>query len=217
MDKKFAGILVACIVALGIVFVITNKKTEAPAGSSKNTLSNHVIGDNKKKVSLVEYGDYECPYCKGYESIMEQVRAKYSTDIQFQFRNFPLQQHQNARAGARAAEAAAKQGKFWEMHDKLYAEQDPDGKVGWVASSDPLDQYFVDYAKGLNLDVNKFKDDYSSTAVNDIINADQNEGLRLKVDATPTFFLQGQKLDDAEGTLSYFSKKIDQAIKDASK
>lgn len=212
MDKRFAGILVGIVIALGLVFVFTGKKSEAPSSNNGEAkLSNHIIGENSKKVTLVEYGDYQCPYCGQYQPIVKQVIDKYQADIAFQFRNFPLAQHQNARAAARAAEAAAKQNKFWEMHDLLFEQQ-----KSWETSQAPM-ATFESYANQLSLDMTKFKQDYQSSEVNDIINADYNEGVRLKVDSTPAFFLQGKKLDTPPQDLAGFSKIIDQAIKDANK
>lgn len=213
MDKRFAGILVGIILALGLVFVFTNKKTDAPSsGDGKVQLSNHTLGRNEKNVKLVEYGDYQCPYCGEYHPIIKQVAEKYNAEISFQFRHFPLKNiHQNAQAASRAAEAAAKQGKFWEMHDLLFEQQS-----SWSQSTAAY-SIFEGYAKQLSLDTTKFKQDYQSSEVNDIINADYNEGVRLKVDSTPAFFLQGKRLDNPPQDLAGFSKLIDQAIKDASK
>ncbi len=214
MSKQFVAVLAAIIIALGGIFWFT-RDTSSPStsnnGSSKSSkLSNHVEGANTKKVTLVEYGDYQCPACGAYYPVVKQVVEKYKNDIQFQFRNFPLQQiHQNARAGARAAEAADKQGKFWEMHDLLY-----EGQKTWESTSDPT-KTFEGYAVQLNLDLEKFKQDYQSSEVNDIINADVAEGQRLEVNSTPTFFLQGKKIEDSPRDLDGFSKLIDQAIKDA--
>lgn len=211
MDKRFAGILVACVVVLGIVFVFTNKKSAAPSSGSGSKLSNHIIGENAKGVNLTEYGDFQCPYCGQYYPIVKQVVEKYKADIAFQFRHFPLSQHQNARAAARAAEAAAKQNKFWEMYDMLYQQQS-----SWENSQSPM-TVFESYAQQLSLNMAQFKKDYASSEVNDIINADYAEGVRLGVDSTPSFFLQGKKLDPAPKDVDGFSKVIDQAIKDASK
>jgi protein-disulfide isomerase len=168
------------------------------------------MGDNTKKVTLVEYGDYQCPACGAYYPIVKQITDKYSKDIQFQFRNFPLSQiHQNARAGARAAEAAAKQNKYWEMHDLLYEQQ-----KSWESSTN-VAAIFETYATQLGLNMTKYKADFGSNEVNDIINADYAEGVRLGVDSTPSFFLQGKKIENPQ-SLDAFSKLIDDAIKKAS-
>ncbi len=208
MDKRFAAILVACIAILGIVFFVTQDKSSAPANNSSSAkLSNHTLGNNKKNVSLVEYGDFQCPACASYHPIIKQLIEKYKEDIVFQFRNFPLSQiHQNARAASRAAEAAAKQNKYWEMHDKLYEQQQE-----WESST-AIVSILEGYAKELTLNIDQFKTDYASTEVNDIINADYAEGQKLGVQGTPTFFLQGKKIEDTPRDLDSFGKLIESEI-----
>ena len=104
-----------CVLGLIGIFALTSKKDDgstSKGGNNGAALSNNVIGANKMGVTLVEYGDFQCPACGGYHPIVKELVEKYKDDIQFQFRNFPLQQiHQNARAAARTAEAAGKQGK----------------------------------------------------------------------------------------------------------
>lgn len=227
MDKRFWGILVAiAIVFVGIVWISNSKKANAPANGNTNNsqLSNHVTGQGAKGVTLVEYGDYQCPICGAYYPVVKQVSDKYSKDIYFQFRNFPLtSQHPNAFAGARAAEAAGLQNKYWEMHDGLYIQnityynsqqKDP----SWISSSDPL-SYFTEYAKQLGLNVDQFKKDYASDKVNNVINADLKEAARLNLDGTPSFFLDGKPVQLTNVTdsshrpqLSKFSSLIDAAI-----
>ncbi|MCA9327180.1 thioredoxin domain-containing protein, partial [Candidatus Saccharibacteria bacterium] len=151
----------------------------------------------------------------------------YVSKVQFQFRNLPLTTiHRNAFVGARAAEAADIQGKFWEMHNLLYQKQDPNGQTGWVASQDPLNDYFVGFAEQLKLDVDKFKTDFASTTVNDRINADIAAFKETgEQQATPTFFLNGKKIDNGElleqneagqAVPSYdkFSAMLDKALAD---
>lgn len=224
MDKRFWAVLGAIIIIFVGIIVIQNRKASAPDGSSgsgSSGVTNHVEGKNSKGITLVEYGDYECPVCYLYYSVVKQVAEKYNDQIQFQFRNFPLQQmHPNAFAGARAAEAAALQNKFWEMHDQLYENQDPNGATGWVSSKDPLNQYFAGFAKTLGLNVDQFKKDYASSKVNDAINADAAEGNKLGITGTPTFFLDGKEVklqdlvDGNQPSVDKFSKVIDQAIAD---
>lgn len=199
MSKQFWAIIVIVLVVLGGVFAFTGGKSGNSNGSSnKAQLTNHVEGQGKSGVKLVEYGDYECPVCGIYYPTVKQVVQQYDQQIYFQFRNFPLTSiHPNAFAGARAAEAAGLQGKFWEMHDKLYENQDPNGKSGWVASSDPLGQYFVTFAQQIGLNVDKFKTDFNSDQVNNTVNADLNEANKLGLNGTPTFFLDGKQLDNS--------------------
>ncbi len=213
MSKQFVAIVVACLIALFGIFAVTSKKDSNTntTTNSKATLSNNVTGKNSKKVTLVEYGDFQCPACGQYHPIVKQLVEEYQNDIQFQFRNFPLQTiHPNARAGARAAEAAAKQGKYWEMHNLLYEQQN-----AWTESN-TAKAIFQGYAKQLGLNTAKFDTDFASEEVNGIISADYNEGVKLGINSTPTFFLQGKKIKNP-GTLDEFKKLIDDAIKTASK
>jgi protein-disulfide isomerase len=206
MDKRFWGFLAVVVIVLGGIFFITSdNKANAPSGDVK--VSNHVVGQGTTGVKLVEYGDFQCPACGQYYPVVKQIKEKYGDQITFQFRNFPLFQiHQNAIASSRAAEAAAIQDKFWEMHDLLYENQD-----SWSASSNPQ-QVFESFAKQLGLDTAKFKEDYKSSRVNDQVQADIKEGNRLKVDSTPTFFLDGKKISSPQPTVDAFSKVIDSAI-----
>ncbi len=204
MSKQFFVVIAAVIVGLGAIFWFSNKGPSTPTrGNSNVQPSNHIFGSGKKGVTLLEYGDYQCPACEAYYPVVKQVVNKYQADIFFQFRNFPLTQiHQNAFAGARAAEAAGLQGKYFEMHDLLYDQQST-----WSVSTNPL-TFFQGYAQQLGLDVTKFNSDYSSSAVNDIINADINAGNAIGVNATPTFVLDGQKVDKSPQSLAAFDKLI---------
>jgi protein-disulfide isomerase len=209
MSKQFLGVIAAIIVVfVGVAVFSGNKSNSNSSSSSKGTPTNHVIGKGSTGVTLVEYGDYQCPFCGQYYPILKQVQAEFNDQIKFQFRNFPLQSlHRNAFAGARAAEAADSQGKYWEMHDLLYQNQDPAGASGWVASSSPLNDYFVGFAKQLNLNVDKFKSDYASDKVNGAINADMAAGNKLGITGTPTFYIDGKKVEISQ-SLSEFEKVI---------
>lgn len=213
MSKRFLVILMVCVLGLVGIYLATSKKDDGDNGNSSQTaasLSQNKLGNNSKKVSLVEYGDFQCPACASFHPIIKQVAEKYKEEIEFQFRNFPLSQiHPNARAASRAAEAAGKQNKYWEMHDLLYEQQDQ-----WSSAQNAV-PIFESYANELKLDIEKFKTDYASTEINSIINADFAEGQKLGVDSTPTFFLQGKKLNPAPTSVDEFSKVIDEAIKNS--
>jgi protein-disulfide isomerase len=191
MDRRFLGILGAIIIVFIGIFAISQHSNDNSGGSSNSSnaqVTNHLFGQGKAGVTLIEYGDYECPICEAYYQPLKDMANQYKTQIYFQFRNLPLTAiHQNAFAGARAAEAASLQGKFWEMHDKLYENQN-----SWVSSSSPLD-IFTQYAQQIGLNVNQFKTDYASSKVNDEINADSTAFDKTKQEkATPTFFLDGK-------------------------
>lgn len=210
MTKQFWAVIGLIVVVLIGVFVFTGNKQSGSSGNG--TLTNHVEGKGTTGVTLVEYGDYECPFCGEYFPTVKQVEQEYASLIHFQFRNFPLTTvHPNAFAGARAAEAAALQGKFWEMHDTLYENQDPTGKSGWVASSDPLNKFFVTFANQIGLNVDKFKTDFASDKVNNTVNADLGEANKLGLNATPTFFLDGKQVQIAN-TVQDFEKVLNAEI-----
>jgi len=196
MDKRFLGILAAIIVVFAGIFII-NQNSSSNSSGSKNSSgaqpTSNIQGQNAKNVTLIEYGDYECPVCGSYYAPLKQAVAPLLPDIHFQFRNLPLTAiHQNAFAGSRAAEAAGLQGKYWEMHDLLYENQ-----TQWASASSPQDN-FNQYAQQLKLNIEQFKKDYISSKVNDAINADLAEFSKTGQDkATPTFFINGVYLPNS--------------------
>jgi protein-disulfide isomerase len=199
MDKRFLGIVAAVVVVLVGIFVITGHNNKDNTASNSNTPTNHVEGQGSTGVTLVEYGDYECPYCGQYYPIVKQVAAEYNPYIFFQFRNLPLTQlHPNAFAAARAAEAAALQNQFWQMHDALYTNQSQ-----WVNASNP-NTFFVQYAKALNLNITTFNTDFASAQVNNSINSDVAAFNKTGAEeATPSFFLDGKQINPTESAGSF--------------
>ncbi|HVO86154.1 MAG TPA: thioredoxin domain-containing protein [Candidatus Binatia bacterium] len=199
MDKRFLGILAAIVVIfVGIVAVSKHSDPQTSSSSSSTQPTHHVEGTSAANVTLMEYGDFECPICGSYYEPLKQAQAQFGSVAYFQFRNLPLVSiHPNAFAGARAAEAAALQGnnQFWRMHDLLYQNQ-----TEWANSSDVV-TIFNRYASELQLNVDKFKKDYASSQVNDSINADLNAFSKTGQDeATPTFFLDGKYIPNTEFT-----------------
>jgi protein-disulfide isomerase len=210
MNNRFAVILIVLVVLFGGIFFVTKRQANAPTNgnnTSNGQVTHHVEGDGKKGVTLVEYGDLQCPACTAYHPLVKQVVEKYKSDITFQYVNFPLVQlHQNAMAAHRAVEAASNQGKFWEMHDMLY-----EHSTEWNSSSNPFN-VFQGYASQLGLNIDQFKSDYASSQVNDVINADMAQGRKLGVNSTPTFYIDGKKVDQNPQDLESFNKLIDNAI-----
>lgn len=193
MSKQFWGVIAAVVIVLVGIFMLTGDKSSNTKSTSTSAASSHLEGKGSSGVTLVEYGDYQCPYCQVYSTTVKAAVEKYKDQITFQFVNFPLTSiHQNAFAGSRAAEAAGKQNKYWEMHDILYANNDPNGSSGWVASNSPT-SYFNQFATQIGLNLDQFKKDYASSAVNDTINADMAKGNKLGVEGTPSFFINGKK------------------------
>jgi len=141
--------------ALFGIFNFTKNQTPNKSGSSSSVQpSENKQGSGSKGVTLVEYGDFQCPFCKNYYPLVKQVQQAYGDAITFQFRNYPLNQiHPHAYEAARAAQAAAKQGKFFEMHDLLYENQD-----NWANASN-VSTIFEGYAQQLGLNTDQFKSD----------------------------------------------------------
>ena len=207
MNKRFLLVLALCVLGLGTIFFLTKDKASAPNGKDNNSkVSNHVFGKGKSGVTLFEYGDFQCPACASYFPMVKQIEARYENQITCEFRNSPLPIHKNAFAAHRAAEAADMQGKFWDMHDLLYENQN-----SWSESSGAY-SIFESFAKSLGLDLVKFKSDFASAEVNDIINADKKAGEALGADSTPTFILDGKKIEPLPSSLEEFAKLIDDAI-----
>jgi protein-disulfide isomerase len=206
MDKRFLVIMAIVIAAFVGLFVFSGSGEEG--GDTTGNPSNHVKGENSKNVELIAFEDFQCPACAAFEPIVNEVFRQYENEIQYKFRHYPIDTiHPNARAASRAAEAAGQQGKFWEMYDILFTRQQQ-----WSESQSAL-SIFETYAQELSLDTTKFKEDFASEATNSTINADKQEGNNLGVTGTPTFFLNGQQLDNNDiQTVEGFSKIIEEAV-----
>ncbi|MFA6533183.1 MAG: thioredoxin domain-containing protein [Patescibacteria group bacterium] len=182
------------------VYKLVNQPTQTDFPQTKQIKAEDHIKwrtDKDSKNILVEYSDFQCPSCKNVHDIFKTIEASNSPDfgitknITFIFRYFPLYQiHDKAYLSAYAAEAAGIQGKFWEMSDLLFTNQ-----TAWSTSNDPLKEYFLGYAKQLQLNVDQFSKDINSGKVKDRINQDLLEAGQIGIDSTPTFFLNGKKVD----------------------
>lgn len=148
----------------------------------------NITGKTSSKVTLVEFGDYQCPACALSAPAVEQVIHDYAGKIRIVFRNFPLPQHKNALLAAEAAEAAGAQGKYWEMNKLLYA-----GQADWSESEKAL-EIFVGYGRMLGLNTETFTKDVQSKKYAAKIQSDKNDGLAVGVNGTPTFYLNGSQL-----------------------
>jgi protein-disulfide isomerase len=153
--------------------------------------ADHVQGDAKSKVIIVEYSDFECPACRTYYFLMKQLMVEFSDRVVFVYRHFPLTEiHQNAEFAARAAEAAGKQGKFWEMHDLLFEKQDE-----WAKVAD-IETMFESYASLLGISVDQFKTDFNSKEVRDLVKAERASAIKLGLQGTPSFFINGKQIQN---------------------
>jgi protein-disulfide isomerase len=164
-----------------------------------NIGSDHIRGSVNAPITLVEYGDYECPYTAMAYPIVKEIIRQFGDKIYFVFRNFPLNDiHPHAQAAAEAAEAAAAQDKFWKMHDYLFEHQKA------------LDyHHLLEYAQKVGLDIEKFKKDMSGHAYTSLIEQSLKSGVDSGVEGTPTFFVNGVRYEGSWDldTLSSFVKK----------
>lgn len=209
MDKRFFGIIVVIIGVLVGVFALTggNKDDSSSGGDSNGQPSNHVTGAENSPVTLVEYGDFQCPACKSFFPIVQQIKEDYKDKLKFQFRHYPLTQiHSNAFIGSRAAEAAGKQDKFFEMHDLLYENQET-----WSASQNPT-QVLEGYATQLGLNVEQFKTDMNSPEVANVVNADAKAAQAIGATSTPTFVINDKKIEKNPQSIEEFKQLIDDAL-----
>jgi protein-disulfide isomerase len=149
------------------------------------TEKDHQTGNAKAKIVLVEYGDYQCPHCGIAHPFIKKLLKQFSHEILFIFRNFPLQEmHPQAMISALAAEAADKQKKFWEMHDMIFENQG-------ILSANSL----LQFAKKLTLDMELFSKDWKSKDVLSKVESDFESGIHSGVNGTPTFFINGNRLE----------------------
>ena len=159
-----------------------------------------VKGPRDAPVTIVEFSDFQCPGCKTYKGLVDQVLQLYPKDVKLVYKEFPLAEiHANALDAAKAALAAARQGKFWEMHDILYQNQDELGM-------DKLKQY----AQKVGLDVLRWEKDFSSPEVRQQLSREADEGRAAGVDSTPSFFVNGRRI--TEGTVEEFKRLIQDAL-----
>ncbi|MDQ1151767.1 protein-disulfide isomerase [Sphingobacterium zeae] len=147
--------------------------------------ADHILGNGQADLTIVEYGDYQCPHCGKAHPVIKEMMAELGSQIRFVFRNFPLSEmHPYAKSAALAAEAAALQGKFWEMHDAIFENQ-----------NSLNDQWLLDMAQQLDLDMDKFRSDLNDESIVDRVEGDFESGMMSGVNGTPTFFVNGQKFD----------------------
>ncbi len=194
----------------GLVALVKNTQKEGTAGRLVPGLEvnarDHVKGNPNSGVVLVEYSDLQCPACRAYDPIVTEVVTEYQDRITFVYRHFPLPQHFNAKLAAAATEAAGRQGKFWEMKELLFAEQDMWTKIG----TSKVDVTLVKYAERLGLNTTQFLTDLRAGDIQDKITADQLGGQKAGVSATPSFFLNGKAV--LPKTKLDFQALLDQAL-----
>lgn len=215
MDKKLIILSVSLIFLIFLAFLfIKSVQIEQKQNISSSISqavdpvsdSDWVKGDREARITLIEYSDLQCPACRAYYPVVNKLTDEFGQSVLFSYRHFPLRQiHFNSQLASQAAEAAGVQGKFWEMHDLLFERQDK-----WVNEKDPK-ALFEEYAKELGLNIDQFKNDLQSNEVENQVEKDYQSGVKAGVNATPTFFLNGIKLQNP-ATLEEFRDIIQKQI-----
>lgn len=196
---------VLCLALLGgLVYVSRGSKIDVSnvdemtiqkASEQNGNIGDHTYGNMSSKVILIEYGDYQCPGCGSAYPVVKQVVEKYKDKMGLVFRNYPLYTiHPNAFAASAAAEAAGLQGKFWEMHDKLYSNQSAWNQLTGTART----EFFVSAANEIGADGTKLQSQLDSAAIKSKINFDEALGKKSGVQGTPSFYINGKNVGDQD-------------------
>jgi len=165
------------------------------------TEHDHTAGPDEAPVTLVEYGDYECPYCGMAYPIVKEIQRKFGDQLRFVFRNFPLKEaHPHALHAAEAAESAGAQGKFWEMHDAIFEHQHA-----------LEDKHLVAYAEAIGIDPDRVADDLSNGTYVKRVREDFRSGVRSGVNGTPTFFINGERYNGPWADPFQFARALQDA------
>lgn len=185
------AVVAACLIVAGLVFFLVQRATAPdPASVPVVGADSHVLDDGGDgAVTVVEFLDFECEACGAYYPVVEDLRATYEGRITYVVRYFPLPGHRNSLTSALAAEAAARQGKFDEMYQRLFETQGE-----WGEAQESRADVFRGYAADLGLDLDTYDADIADPAVEQRVRADFDAGRALGVGSTPTFFVDGSPL-----------------------
>jgi protein-disulfide isomerase len=175
----WAGASALVLAAVVVLYFFTGAAATEPSKAAAPTSNDITYGPADAVLSVIEYSDFQCPFCAEYAPWLDRLRQKYGDQVQFVFRNYPLSNHEWATIAAKAAYAAGLQGKFWEMHDLLFERQDE-----WASSSDPR-PFFDSYAESLGLDLEQFHADADAQSTTDFIKQQAAEGEAAGVKHTP--------------------------------
>jgi protein-disulfide isomerase len=192
------------------VYAIAQLATSTPDSTDTKTdiaitATDHTLGNLTAKVELIEYADFQCPGCASFAPLVKQITDEYKDKIAYAYRHFPLPQHQHAELMAQAAEAAAKQGKFFEMLDLIFKNQNT-----WARLIN-VDKTISSYATQLKLDTARFTTDIDSKEVKDAVSDQRSSGVSYGVNSTPTFFLNGAQMS-LPRNIEEFRAAIDAAL-----
>ncbi|MFT5849352.1 MAG: protein-disulfide isomerase [Patiriisocius sp.] len=186
-DHVWKIIGVVAVLAIGASIVYSN--SVSGKANEGVVFEAHIKGNAEATVTLTEYSDFQCPACGQFFPVIQDIMAEHGDSIAFEYKHFPLLSiHPFAVPAAKAAEAAGQQGKFFEMHDKLFENQQI-----WSAGAAPQ-PFFTKYAEELELDMDLFKRHLKASVINDKIQAEFEEARGLGLTSTPSFFLNGERM-----------------------
>lgn len=204
MDKKNTGIAIA--VVLGLIIITGGLLLLAQGGTYELSVIDPSSGGENAVVFVEEYSDFQCPACAATAPIIKAAIAQFPTQVKFVYHDFPLPSHSNARPVAIAALCSAQQGKFSEFHDKVFAEQ-----AEWSARSS-VTSYLTDVAEDLDIDQEDFDACRDSRDARNAVQDDVNLGRELAVNSTPSFFVDGELIENP-GTVFAWTKLFADKIK----
>lgn len=206
MDKRFLIILSLILVSF-FGFVVFSK-TESSKNQIVSEGSKNFYGKMDSKVTFTEFVDFQCEACYAYYPHVKQLKEAYKDRVKFQIRNFPITSgHKFAKMAAASAESAARQGKFWEMHDLIF-----EGQKRWERSSNPQVEHFEKYAEQIGLDMERYRKDLVSDEVNAVIAKDLKDVNALGGMGTPTILINGKKIELPGPDFEKLSKLLDEAL-----
>lgn len=218
---KFGLIASAIFIVILSIYIITKKSSSntnsinfntdtSKSDILKVTDSDNVKGDKNAPITIVDYSDYQCPYCIKYDGTLKQITAAYPTQVKWIYRHFPLPFHNAAKAASIAAEAAGAQGKYWEFHDKIVANSQSDGRG--LAEAD-----LIKYATEIGLQVDQFKKGLKDQKYIGKVENDIASGNALKIQGTPASYLidKSGNIEPLQGALSLdqLKAKIETVLK----
>ena len=189
----WGGVVVLLILVIWGAIKVVPKNTDLTGVGKPDAIgsSDWMLGNKDAKVSIIEYSDFQCPACAAYASLLNKIIQDYGDKVIFVYRYFPLISiHKTAAISSMAAEAAGRQGKFWEMSNKLFENQSV-----WADNS-KVQEIFVGYAQDLGLDINKFKSDLSSTEIKDKVNTAYDKAQAMNLSYTPSIFINNKLIQN---------------------
>lgn len=195
--KLSIGVIIGSLLLIaGIVFLARLVDTPDQVEVQETIGSaQHFKGNRDADITIVEFSDFQCPSCKAADPVIAQFVEDYGDQVNFVYRHFPLPSHDNARPASYASVAAGQQDKFWEVHNWLFENQ-----MSWGEAEVDAEYFYDEFGEELALDREKFIQDYASDSVREIVSDDLAAGRALGVNATPSFFINGEK---HAGVLSY--------------